>query len=413
MLDVLSKTNHVSNVESTHEQPLLANRLLVVYENHPLETTTVHAVPRLLSQLAVHFAGTAKATKIIAISPGNSQLKGVRLVSATLGFTGRLHCRMRGNRLTRSLGIRQDIEATAAYQRIKQALKQFEQTADERTVLIASTIAVAVAAKQVLPRARVIYWIQGMPRLGQESLASRAVASADAIVAPSKAIYEDLFALICRDRFSAPVWTIPNWSNQSQIKTLSPALIDETRQRIGLAEDDFAIMHVGRAPEKGLQVAKTALAIGQFQKNTVLVTIGGAKKERGQLNDRAEFLQLGWMSLEELNAVYQTCQLGLVPSVWWENCPLALIEMMSLGICPIGSRVGGIPEMIEHGKNGLIVDAPNDVAAWASAIETLAADDELRNRLGHQASISVHQKFNQQQILTQWRQVLNTVVATA
>ncbi|EMI16074.1 Glycosyl transferase, group 1 domain protein [Rhodopirellula maiorica SM1] len=413
MLDVLCNTNHVSNAESTHEQPLLANRLLVVYENHPLESTTVRAVPRLLAQLAVHFASTARATEVITISPGNSRLKDVRSVSATLGYTGRLNCRVRGSRLARSLGFRQSIDATTGYQRIKQALMPFEQTADERTVLVVSTMTAAIVAKQVLPRARVIYWIQGMPRLGQESLASRAVAAADAIVAPSKAIYEDLFALICRDRFSAPVWTIPNWSNQSQVKTLSAAVVDETRQRIGLTADDFAIMHVGRAPEKGLQVAKTALAIGQFQKNTVLVTIGGAKKERRRLSDRAEFLQLGWLSLEELNSVYQTCQLGLVPSVWWENCPLALIEMMSLGICPIGSRVGGIPEMIEHGKNGIIVDAPNDVTAWASAIETLAGDDALRNQLGHQASLSVQQNFNQLQLLTRWRQVLNTAVSTA
>ncbi|GAA4451811.1 glycosyltransferase family 4 protein [Novipirellula rosea] len=409
MIETLCK----SESELTNAQPLLAKRLLVVYENHPLETTTARAVPRLLAQLAAHFASTDTATEVIAVGPGNTNIDGVRSVSATLGLAGRVRCRIRGGRVGRSLGFRPTVESTAPYQRAREALKQFTQTADEQTIVIASTMAVAALAKQVLPRARVVYWIQSLPRLGQEALAARAVAGADAIVAPSHAIYADLFALICRDRFPPPVWTIPNWIDQSQVKTLSREQIAETRQRIGLADDDFAVMHVGRAPEKGLQIAKTALAIGQFQKNTVLVTIGGAKKERGRLNDRAEFLQLGWISLEELNAVYQTCQLGLVPSVWWENCPLALIEMMSLGICPIGSRVGGIPEMIDHGKSGLIVDAPNDVDAWASAIQTLAADDELRNRLGHQASLSVQHQFDRQNILSRWRQVLNTVIATA
>ncbi|GAA5507358.1 glycosyltransferase family 4 protein [Novipirellula caenicola] len=396
-----------------NSQPLLAKRLLIVYENYPLETNTARAVPRLLAQLAAHFASTDEATEVIAIGPGKTHIEGVRSVSATLGLAGRVRCRVHGSRVGRSLGVRQTVESTIPFQRAREALKQFAQTADEQTIVIASTMAVAVLAKQVLPRARVVYWIQSLPRLGQEALAARAVAGADVVVAPTHAIYTDLFSLICRDRFSSPVWQIPNWADGSHFKKLSAEQVAETRQRVGLAEDDFAVMHVGRAPEKGLQIAKTALAIGNFQKNTVLVTIGGATKERGRLSEHAEFLQLGWVSLEELNAIYQTCQLGLVPSVWWENCPLALIEMMSLGICPIGSRVGGIPEMIRHGESGFIVDAPNDVAAWASAIQTLAADDALRNRLGHQASISVQQQFDRQRILSQWRQVLNTVIATA
>jgi glycosyltransferase involved in cell wall biosynthesis len=255
----------------------------------------------------------------------------------------------------------------------------------------------------------VIYWVQGMPRLGQEAYASRAVNLADAIVAPSRALYQDLFQLVCRDRFAPPVWMIPNSIDRSQFKPESADAILATRQRLGIADDQIAIMHIGRAPEKGLQVIQAALATGNFTKKLVLVSAGSATKRRRQLAERTEVIEVGRVTPGELNQIYQACNFGVVPSVWWENCPLALIEMMSLGLCPIGSRVGGIPEMIEHGETGLIVDSPNDAQAWADAIETLSTNDSLRQTMADQAKRTTPAKFDQERSLSKWREVLKTV----
>lgn len=394
-------------------EPLRAKRILFAYENHPLSTTTARAVPRLLAQVAAHFASTDPTTEIIAVSPRAEKIEGVRCVSADLNFAARARCRVTGSRLARAFGRGGRIESTIPYQLGRQALGQFKGIADDDMIVVASTLTVAILAKQILPRARVVYWIQSMPRLGQEIVAARAVASADAIIAPSKALYADLFRLICRNQFAPPVWVIPNSTDQSQFKLLTPEKIAAVRHRIGLGDEDVGVMHVGRTPEKGLQIAKAAFALGRFEKNTVLVTIGGSKKERVRIHDRAEVLQLGWISLEELNEVYQVCELGLVPSVWWENCPMALIEMMSLGICPIASGVGGIPEMIEHGKNGLIVDAPNDPRQWASAMEVLLGDDDLRGKLGREAMATAQRQFDRQEFLARFRHVLNTVMVIA
>jgi glycosyltransferase involved in cell wall biosynthesis len=64
---------------------------------------------------------------------------------------------------------------------------------------------------------------------------------------------------------------------------------------------------------------------------------------------------------------------AVVPSVWQDALPLAVIEPMARGIPVIGSRVGGIPEMIEDGVTGVLVP-PGDESALAAVIADLLAD---------------------------------------
>ena len=67
---------------------------------------------------------------------------------------------------------------------------------------------------------------------------------------------------------------------------------------------------------------------------------------------------------------------------------MALLEAMSFKIAPIATPVGGIPDILEDGDNGLLVP-PGDPTALAAAIMRLASDDALRRRLGERARASV------------------------
>ena len=64
----------------------------------------------------------------------------------------------------------------------------------------------------------------------------------------------------------------------------------------------------------------------------------------------------------------------------WENFPHVLVEALRVGTPVIATRVGGVPEIVEDGVNGLLVP-PGDPAALAEAIRRFFADDELRARL--------------------------------
>jgi glycosyltransferase involved in cell wall biosynthesis len=76
-----------------------------------------------------------------------------------------------------------------------------------------------------------------------------------------------------------------------------------------------------------------------------------------------------------------------------EGIPNALIEAGLAGKPTIGSRVGGIPEVVEHERTGLLVP-PGDQAALASAIERLAVDPALREALGANARRFVTARFD-------------------
>ncbi|MFQ5529630.1 MAG: glycosyltransferase family 4 protein [Gemmatimonadota bacterium] len=82
-----------------------------------------------------------------------------------------------------------------------------------------------------------------------------------------------------------------------------------------------------------------------------------------------------------------------VPSVWQDALPLSVMEPMSLGKPVIGSRVGGIPEMIRDGETGLLVP-PGDEEALAEALAALLRDAERAGEFGRRARERVAEEFS-------------------
>jgi glycosyltransferase involved in cell wall biosynthesis len=76
-----------------------------------------------------------------------------------------------------------------------------------------------------------------------------------------------------------------------------------------------------------------------------------------------------------------------------ESFPNALLEAMACGCCAIGSEVGGIPEMITDGSNGVLVRA-GDCEALGQALTRVVTDDGLRQRLAEAAQATSHSRFS-------------------
>jgi glycosyltransferase involved in cell wall biosynthesis len=77
---------------------------------------------------------------------------------------------------------------------------------------------------------------------------------------------------------------------------------------------------------------------------------------------------------------YQKASVVVVPSVWPDPCPTVVLEAMAHGRPVVGSRIGGIPDLVEDGLSGLLV-RPNDPAALADALLRILTGHELRRRL--------------------------------
>jgi len=170
---------------------------------------------------------------------------------------------------------------------------------------------------------------------------------------------------------------------------------DPTRgdARAALGIEGFALGVAGRlTAQKALGDTLEALA----RVPEVALLVLGDGPERATLErraaelgiaDRTRFLGAG--TRDDVVALFRAVDVALVTSAW-ENLPHTLLEALAAGTPVIATAVGGIPEVVRDGENGLLVP-PRDVAEIASAIERLARDDELRASLAAAAAPSVEQ----------------------
>jgi glycosyltransferase involved in cell wall biosynthesis len=101
-----------------------------------------------------------------------------------------------------------------------------------------------------------------------------------------------------------------------------------------------------------------------------------AEIEREGLRERARFL--GRVSDDELHALYERCELFVHPTLY-EGSSMVTLEAMAHRKAVVATRVGGIPDKILEGENGLLVP-PGDVDALARAVvEALSGGDRLRS----------------------------------
>lgn len=70
---------------------------------------------------------------------------------------------------------------------------------------------------------------------------------------------------------------------------------------------------------------------------------------------------VGFKTGEELKKLISKAMLSVYPSEWYENCPFSVIESQIYGTPVIGSRMGGIPELIKEGETGLLFEAGNSL----------------------------------------------------
>jgi len=112
--------------------------------------------------------------------------------------------------------------------------------------------------------------------------------------------------------------------------------------------------------------------------------------EQFGLGRRVKFT--GWLQAERKRATLAAATIFVLPS-FVEGMPMALLEAMSFGLPVIATPVGGVPEIITHERDGLLVP-PGDIAALAAAIARLTREPQLRARLGRAARETVARRFS-------------------
>jgi len=86
-----------------------------------------------------------------------------------------------------------------------------------------------------------------------------------------------------------------------------------------------------------------------------------------------------------------------------------LTEAAAAGKCRIATRVGGIPTVIEHGKDGILVGKEN-VDELAAGLRTLIRDEQLRHRLASEAQRRIAQEFSGAAYLTHFEELIGAAL---
>lgn len=150
---------------------------------------------------------------------------------------------------------------------------------------------------------------------------------------------------------------------------------------------------------KGIHNLVKAMAPVCVTRPLARLIIVGKGEYRGELEGLVERLGLsgkvtftGELPPSLLREQMWKCRTLVLPSLT-EGLPRVLLEAMACGKPVIGTAVGGIPELIEDGVNGLLVP-PDDVEALTGAIEKLLADEETARRMGERGRGFVARTFS-------------------
>jgi L-malate glycosyltransferase len=176
------------------------------------------------------------------------------------------------------------------------------------------------------------------------------------------------------------------------------------RQRYGIPNDRATIVQVSWIiPEKGITDLLQAVRLVLEKDENVHLVLTGEGSYREEFTRLAEEWGIGdhvtWTGLSTdpfSEGVYDAADIVCQVSRWQEAFGQTIAEAMACQKPVIGTRVGGIPELIEDGGSGYLVDA-GDVEAIANRILMLLGNRELRERMGQKGYMIARAKFDLKQ----------------
>lgn len=190
--------------------------------------------------------------------------------------------------------------------------------------------------------------------------------------------------------------------------------------RFPTSPDTLTIGCIARiSPEKGIQYfIEAAIRLSELWPEVRFDLVGGVRNKSEQL-----FLEKCIQILEDcgkkslvrflghrtdIPSLLSQMDIVVVPSLT-EGLPIIVLEAMAMGKPVVATKVGGIPEIITHGENGLLVE-PGNSAALAGSIERLLQNAELCCKMGKNARARAENAFSIEQMVEQTLQCYGSII---
>jgi L-malate glycosyltransferase len=187
----------------------------------------------------------------------------------------------------------------------------------------------------------------------------------------------------------------------------------ELKKTYGIQDDEKVIVHISNfRPVKRIQDVIKAFSLIRKEMPSKLLLIGNgpeltvACEQVRELNIEDDVLFLG--KQENVGELFSICDLKLLLSEK-ESFGLVLLEAMACGVPVIGTRIGGIPEVIVDGETGYMVEV-GDTAAVANKAISLLKNDERHRRFRENSVRHVRENFLSEKIVSVYEEIYNSLV---
>ena len=201
------------------------------------------------------------------------------------------------------------------------------------------------------------------------SLAKSAIGTLEATFWKLNGAYKHIDTIICCSRFMK---TKLDTYKVLADKTVALHNFVEPVEKKPVQKQNY-ILYFGRfSQEKGIV---TLIQVAKELPDVQFIFAGAGPLEE-QLQGVANIKNVGFQRGEALEKLIREALFTIYPSEWYENCPFSVMESQMYGTPVLGADIGGIPELIEPGKTGLLFESGN-AADLKQKIETLYAAPRL------------------------------------
>ncbi len=293
----------------------------------------------------------------------------------------------------RSLGLRPGVLRPFDLMRLQQFIHDCEPTIVHTFLLTASLygrFAAMLARVPIVIGTEVNIYERKRPlhRLAEQWL----MRHTDAVVASAGSVRDFYLEQIGADPDKVVV--IYNAVDWAQLNTTMSR--DELRAALGVPIDAPVAGIIARLTEQKAHRVLFDALIARAELGRLHLIVVGDGELREELRGRAERLGLAGRvhfvgARRDLGNILNAIDMFVMPSLW-EGLPLSLVLAMGAGLPVIASRVAGIPEVVQDGVSGLLVD-PGDSAQLAEAMVQVLMDDTRRVLLGQEARAFVRPRF--------------------
>ncbi len=228
---------------------------------------------------------------------------------------------------------------------------------------------------------------------------------------PHRKLSNKLTAVVGISNFILNKFLLNGYFNKVPIKKVihNSRRIERVRNSVGQHRNRnkwVSLGYIGNiAPNKGIEVLLKAYLKAKAEYTELLIAGAGEESYLKYLKEKYSNKRIKWLGWVNPKSFFNKVDFTIVPSIWYEALGMVIVESFAYGVPVIASNIGGIPEMVVEGKNGLLFD-PGNEEDLAEKLELAVGGVEYWRKRREVISKSGRKFLDYKKWITKWKELI-------